>query len=256
MSMGSSANGRLAFELPLIFESLSGSVRARFLKNAVLKTMATGEVLFEQGDLPSCLYVVVAGSVQLSGRSTAGREVLIETLGPPELVSLATVLMSSPYLVRARVAQPARLLVIEAEFFRAAAMRDPGLAREIQFSLSCQFRRMLRQVKNLKLRDTKERVGCYLLALSVQQGTPGLAVLPYEKSLIAAELGMTRESFSRALSALKVHGISVRGDRVVIEDENRLARACRPDPLIDDPEQISGPDRAGRAPQRIDAPAG
>ncbi len=252
--MGRSTNARPAFELPVIFGSLSGNVRARVLKNAVLKTLEAGELLFEQGDLPSCQYVLAAGSVQLSGCSTAGREVLIETLVPPELVSPATVLTSSRYLVRARASEPSRVLAIETELFRVAAIREPSLAREIQIGLSCQFRRMLRQVKNLKLRDTKERVGCYLLSLAVQQGTPGLAVLPYEKSLIATELGMTRESFSRALSALKAHGISVRGDRIAIEDEHRLARACRPDPLIDEPEQISGPGVAPRAPQRIDSP--
>jgi CRP/FNR family transcriptional activator FtrB len=212
--------------------------------------METGAILFEQGELPNCQYVVVSGAVQLSGHSMAGREVLIETLAPPELISPATVLTSSPYLVRARVSEPSRLLVIDAELFRATAMREPGLAWEVQISLSCQFRRMLRQIKNLKLRDTKERVGCYLLALADRQGTPGLAVLPYEKSLIATELGMTRESFSRALSALKAHGLSVRGDRIVIEDAHRLASECRPDPLIDESERLSELDVVQQAPQR------
>jgi CRP/FNR family transcriptional regulator, transcriptional activator FtrB len=249
-----SAKEEQAFEPPLIFEAVTGSARARILKKAVLKTIEAGTFLFQQGDLPSCQYVVVAGSVQLLGRSMGGQEVLIETLSASELVCPAAVLTASPYLVRARVPIDSRLLVVEAEAFRTAALREPAFARDVLVGLSCQFRRLLRQVKNLKLRDTRARVGCYLLTLAAQQGTPGQAVLPYEKSLIASELGMTRESFSRALSVLKRHGVAVKGDRITVEDEHRLARACQPDPLIDDPEQISGLYAVQRTPRQAPKP--
>lgn len=245
-----SANGSPAFELPLVFGTLPGSIRARLLKKAVPMTAETGLVLFEQGDSPGYQYVVVSGAVQLLGRSLTGQEVLIETLSPPELVLPAVMLTSSPSLVRARVSEPSRLLAIDGQLFCEAATREPRLAWEIQISLSRQFRRLLRQVKNLKLRDTRERVGCYLLALAAQQRTPSLAILPYEKSLIATELGMTRESFSRALTALKAHGISVKGDRIFIEDEQLLARECRPDPLIDEFEQDHDAERGEPVTQR------
>jgi CRP/FNR family transcriptional activator FtrB len=73
--------------------------------------------------------------------------------------------------------------------------------------------------------------------LSARQGTPDKAVLPYEKTLIASELGITRESFSRALSSLEKSGISVEGQVIAIRDASRLAGECAPDPLIDDVEE-------------------
>jgi CRP/FNR family transcriptional regulator, transcriptional activator FtrB len=92
---------------------------------------------------------------------------------------------------------------------------------------------MVRQIKNLKLRSSTQRVGCYVLALSKRQGTPNRAILPYEKTLIASELGITRESFSRALSSLERFGIRVEGQTIAIFDGSRLASECTPDPLID-----------------------
>jgi CRP/FNR family transcriptional activator FtrB len=92
---------------------------------------------------------------------------------------------------------------------------------------------MVRQIKDLKLRTSAQRVGCYVLALAKSQGTLDRAVLPYEKSLIASELGITRESFSRALSSLESAGIRVEGQTIVIIDETRLAAECVPDPFID-----------------------
>ena len=141
--------------------------------------------------------------------------------------------MASPYLMQARVLEPSRFLLIEADLFRSAVQDEPALAQAMIGSLAGQFRRMVRQIKNLKLRSSTQRVGCYILALSHEQKSPDRVVLPFEKNLIASELGMTRESFSRTLSALQHHGIAVQGDTIAIEDANRLAAISGLDPLID-----------------------
>jgi CRP/FNR family transcriptional activator FtrB len=221
--------------LPLL-SALPASTRAELLEHAVVHTVAPGTVLFEQGETPTFQHVVLTGSAHLLGRSGAGREVLIEVVEPPDLVIPAAVGTGSPYLMRARIPEPSRLLLIQAGLFRRAVLQEPLLAQALIASLAGQFRRLVRQIKNLKLRSAVERVGCYLLALSRRQHTPDRVVLPYEKNLIASELGMTRESFSRSLSALQAHGIAVQGDTILIQDAARLAAACGPDPLIDGPE--------------------
>lgn len=219
-------------DLPL-FRGLDGPARRALLDAAVQHTVAAGTVLFEQGEVPNFQLIVVSGAVQLLARSAAGREVLIEVVRAPDLVIPAAVVTGAPYLMQARAPERSRLLMIPAALFRATAASEPALAQAVIGSLAHQFRRMVRQVKNLKLRTSSERVGCYVLALSARQGTPGRAVLPYEKHLIASELGITRESFSRALSALEKSGLSVHGETILITDAARLAAECRPDPLID-----------------------
>ncbi|MGO4558152.1 helix-turn-helix domain-containing protein [Mesorhizobium sp. 2RAF21] len=221
--------------LPL-FRALPASRRTDLLRNAMVHSVPSGVVLFEQGDVPNFQLVVLAGSAQLFGRSAEGREVLIEAVRAPDLIIPAAVLTDAPYLMQARVPEASRFLLIHAAAFRAAVEADPLLARAVIGSLAAQFRRMVRQIKNLKLRTSTERVGCYLLALSKRQGTPDRAVLPFEKTLIASELGITRESFSRALASLGKSGIRVDGQTVEILDTSRLAAACGPDRLIDGPD--------------------
>jgi CRP/FNR family transcriptional activator FtrB len=222
--------------LPL-FRDLSAPVRADLLKNAGMHRVSPGAILFEQGDAPNFQHVVVSGSIQLFGRSADEREVLIEAVRSPDLVIPAAVVTKAPYLMQARASEQSRILLIGAEAFRNAVASDPILARHVIGSLAGQFRRMVRQIKNLKLRSATERVGCYILALSERQGTPDSAILPYEKNLIASELGLARESFSRALSALQGSGIEVRGETIAILDAARLAAECKPDPLIDGPDR-------------------
>ncbi|MGM4984711.1 helix-turn-helix domain-containing protein [Rhizobium sp. OK494] len=218
--------------LPL-FRTLSEAKRADLLRNAVVHGVSAGTILFEQGEVPNFQLVVLSGSVQLFGRSAEGREVLIEAVHAPDLIIPAAVVTGAPYLMQARVPEPSRFLLIHAATFRAAVEVDPLLAQAVIGSLAQQFRRMVRQVKNLKLRSSTQRVGCYILSLSQRQGTPSQAVFPYEKNLIASELGITRESFSRALSRLEKSGIKVKGQTIAILDAARLAVECSPDPLID-----------------------
>jgi CRP/FNR family transcriptional regulator, transcriptional activator FtrB len=166
-------------------------------------------------------------------RSQEGREVLIEVVLAPDLVIPAAVVTGAPYLMQARVPELSRFLLIHAAAFRQAVATEPALAQAVIGSLARQFRRMVCQIKNLKLRSSTQRVGCYIQALSARQGMPDRTLLPYEKNLIASELGMTRESFSRALSSLEKSGIRIEGQTVMIVDGPRLAHECALDPLID-----------------------
>lgn len=215
------------------FRALSDASRADLLRNAIVHGVKPGTALFEQGDVPNFQLVVLSGSALLFAKSSEGREVLIEVVRPPDFIIPAAVMTGATYLMQARVSQPSRFLLIHASAFRAAVAAEPALASAVIESLAQQFRRMVRQIKNLKLRSSTQRVGCYILALSKRQGTPHHAVLPYEKNLIASELGITRESFSRALSTLEKSAIKVQGQTISIRDNAQLAAVCKPDPLID-----------------------
>lgn len=217
------------------FAALAPAARARLLDVAMVHAVSAGTVIFDQGESPTFQQVVLSGSVHLFGRSSENREVLIGVVEPPDFVVPAATVTASPYLVQARTLEPCKLLLIHAEAFRAAVREQPALAQAVIESLSGQFRGMVRQIKNLKLRSAQQRVGCYVLALSRRQSARTV-VLPYEKGLIASELGMTRESFSRALAALQHEGLSINGDTLTILDLDRLTAASRPDPLIDPDE--------------------
>jgi CRP/FNR family transcriptional activator FtrB len=219
-------------DLPL-FRAISESTRAHLIRSTMAHSLSAGAILFEQGVVPNFQIIVISGSVQLFGRAIDKREVLIEVVRPPEFVIPAAVMTGAPYLMQARVPEPSRFVLIQADVFRAAVLTDPHLAQTVIASLAHQFRRMVRQIKNLKLRSSTQRAGCYILALAERQGTRDHVVLPYEKNLIASELGMKRESFSRALSSLERCGIRVDGQTITILDADRLRAECEPDPLID-----------------------
>jgi CRP/FNR family transcriptional activator FtrB len=204
---------------------------------AVLHRVPAGSMLFDQAETPTFAQILLSGSIELLGVRDRV-ETLIELLQPVDLVIPAAVIGGQPYLMRARVHEEAQLVLIRADAFRDAIASDHALCRAILGCLSAQFRRQVRHAKNLKLRSAEERVGCYLVSLLGESSTDITIRLPIEKRLIASQLGMTRETFSRALSGMAKFGIVVRGEIMHIADSAAARTRFPLDPLIDGPEPI------------------
>ena len=209
----------------------------RLAANAVLLGMPNGSVLFEQAETPAFMLCLIGGGVELLGvRGTD--ETLVELLRPVDLLLPAAVLNRQPYLLRARVLEDAQILMIQAETFRQAVAADHALCLAVLACEAAHFRRQVKHAKNMKLRTAEERVGCHLLKLA-EGARPGAKLpLPMEKRLIASQLGMTRETFSRTLAAVARHGLRVEGDHVIVEDIAAAQARFRLDPLIDGPEAV------------------
>ena len=218
-------------------DAVPASTLDRLAELAVLHRVPTGSVLFQQSETPAFAQFLMAGSVELLGISNGG-EALVETVRPVDLLLPAAVLNRQPYLARARVLAEAHLVLIHADAFREAVVTDHALCLAVLACQAAQFRRQVKLTKSLKLRSAEERVGCYLLALLENAASDTEIRLPCEKWRIAWQLGMTRETLSRALAAMPRHGLRVTGDVVQVEDPESMRRRFQLDPLIDAPEPI------------------
>lgn len=205
--------------------------------HAVLHGLPAGSMLFEQAETSAFMLSVISGCVAMLGvRGTD--ETLVELVRPVDLLLPAAVLNRQPYLMRARALEDVRILMIQAETFQRAVAADHALCLAVLACEAVHFRRQVKHAKNLKLRSAEERVGYYLLKL-VEATSPATTLhLPLEKRLIASQLGMTRETFSRTLAALAGHGLRVEGDHVIVEDFAAAQARFPLDPLIDGPEAI------------------
>jgi len=205
--------------------------------HALLHRIPAGGMLFEQAETPTFAQILVAGSVELLG--VRGKdETRIERVYPIDLLLPAAVLTRQPYLLRARVLDEAHLLMIQADVFLRAVAQDHTLCLAVLACQAAQFRRQVKQAKNVRLRSAEERVGCYLLRLH-EDAPPGVpARLPLNKRQIAAELGMTRETFSRTLGAIARHGLRIDGETVIVDNPVAAHARFILDPLIDGAEPI------------------
>jgi CRP/FNR family transcriptional regulator, transcriptional activator FtrB len=234
---GRQTAARNAFEeIPWLQAVPSGTLDT-LAAQAILHRMPAGSLLFEQAEIPAFAQFLLSGRIELLG-VRGDVETLVELLQPGDLVVPAAVIGGQPYLMRARIYEEARILLVHAVAFRNAVASDHAFCRAVLACLATQFRRRVRMEKNLKLRSAEERVGCYLVSLLGQSEASASIPLPTERRLIASHLGMTRETLSRAFSAMAKFGMRIRGDVLLVEDA-ATARAQFPlDPLIDGIEPI------------------
>jgi CRP/FNR family transcriptional activator FtrB len=221
-----------------LFERLSLPLRRQIEAISDPMTAAEGDILSHQGSMPEFLHILLEGQVALTSTAADGTTAVVEVVHPVGHFVLASVLAELPYLMTARAVTPCRLLAIDATILLDLVRRDTSLANALLRSVSREFRTMVRQVRDLKLRTAAQRLGCYLLAL-VKDGEAIQADfrLPFDKGLLAARLGCRQENLSRAFAALRAYGVETHGSRVTLHDIPRLKALAVPDEMID-PETL------------------
>lgn len=219
------AEDRTLLKSTSLFSGLPDVVIDRLTYSAFVQNLPAGAMLFQQGDQPEFLYMLLSGRVALTGKSGDGNDAVIEFFRRGDAFIAPAVVLDLPYLMSTRVVADARILMIPAEHFRDLLDRDATLNAALVKELSRHWRLLVRQIKDLKLRSAPQRLAAYLLDLSSGRG--GTIELPEERRLLAGRLGITPESLSRAFAQLQGEGVSGRGKTIVIADAEHLQRYCQ-----------------------------
>jgi CRP/FNR family transcriptional activator FtrB len=197
--------------------------------------------LCRQGTTPQHLHVLLEGQVALWATAQDESRAAVEVVRPPGYFVLATVLTRLPYLMTAQTVTPARLLLIDIDGLHTLLARDVDLANALLKAEALNFRALVRQVQDLKLRTAAQRLGCYLLALADDHdATTAKFRLPFDKRLLAARLGCRQENLSRAFGALRSVGVETHGSRVILHDIQALRDFAVPDEQADPGLPFSG----------------
>jgi CRP/FNR family transcriptional activator FtrB len=214
------------------FQHLPDEVLREIDEISTVASADPGQELCPEGVLPPCLYYVLEGRVTLSTAAPDGSTAVIEVVEPPGDFGLAALVTQCPSLQAAHAVTRVRVLAISEAPLRGLLDRAPGLALALLRSLSKDYRSLVLHVRDLKVRTTAQRLGCYLLALVPDPGASEAALrLPFEKGLLAARLGCRQENLSRAFAALRELGVETRGARVTLRDVPRLTAYAMPDYL-------------------------
>lgn len=179
-------------------------------------------VIFAQGDRANAFYVVLDGWVKLYRLSQGGDEAVVGVFTRGESFAEPVMLLGGRYPASAEAASAGRLLEIDAEGFDAAMTEDPSLAAAMLASIASHADRLAAEIASLKLLAAPRRVAEFLAVQTGAQPGPATVILPHDKALLAARLGMTPETLSRAFTALRQFGVEVRRERVSVADAGAL----------------------------------
>lgn len=217
-----------------LLKDLDGAVMDRLASISKIILVDEGIEVCRQGEPADHLFIVLEGQLAASATGANGISAVVEVIPTGGAIGLATLLARLPRLMNARAINPCRLLSIDATGLLALVEQEPSLVTALLRAEAQDFHALVRQVCDLKLRTTAQRLGCYLLSLSTEKAANTTALrLPFDKRLLAARLGCRQENLSRAFAALRGFGVETHGARVILHDIAKLRDYALPDEPFD-----------------------
>lgn len=206
------------------------AVRSRFLR------CKAGETVFDCGQPPDGVYLVLDGLVALATPDLEGRLHTVELFEPGHAFGDAGMIWGSNYGVNATVIRSGLLMKIPTDVLLVAIQQDRLFGLRFLGEHSRRIRGLLRRIGHFATDSSVARVASFLLDLP-SEPCEGLecVTLPAAKHLIASILNMSCEALSRALRKLMNEElIHVKGRQIQIHARGALARYADPAGLATD----------------------
>jgi CRP-like cAMP-binding protein len=202
-----------------LFEAMAAESLPCVLDQPELVTLPEGMALFRQGDLADRMYVLADGMVELYVERPGMPTEILARLGSGECVGANALMPGGTHAAGARVVQTARAALISGVKMLALLHDDFDLTLSLIAVMAGSLRGQVKEITELKLQSTSERLASYLVALAGAGAGRTIVRLPFEKRLLADRLGMEPATLSRAFAKLRDVGVETgRGDRVEIAD--------------------------------------
>ena len=148
---------------------------------AVEETHRTRDYIFMEGDPARWFCVVKSGRVKILRHSRAGKDVVLELLGPGEIFGGMAVIEKRPYPAAAQATEATVVLKIPADAMLAVAERHPAVIKEIALMIGRRLRTAHDSVESLAVDPVEARLAAALLRLAEREGVawpaPGDAAL-------------------------------------------------------------------------------
>jgi CRP-like cAMP-binding protein len=185
------------------------------------------EYIFAEGDPATWFCVVRSGHVKIFRQSRAGKDVVLELLGPGEPFGGVAVIERRPYPASAQATEPAVVVKIPADPVITLSERQPSIIREMAMMIGRRLRTAHDSVKSLASDAVEARLAATLLRLAEREGTRdahGLT-LPFHltRQSLADMTGTTVETTIRVLGRwLKDGLVRERGHHLVVPSIDAL----------------------------------
>ena len=192
-----------------LFKNCENKLIKEINQNIQIRNAISGETIFNQGDTPKNLYIVLEGSLYVTEFTEDGRSVAHELISKGDCFGEIAIIDQKLRSASILCAENVKLGVLSSSFVQNVLLKNITICTNLLQKFSNIIRKMNTQVFNLVTSSAKKRLLFHISYLSeskVEQ--PGKKIL--DKTLSHADLaalsGMTRETVSRILSELRNEG--------------------------------------------------
>lgn len=208
-----------------LFSGLPDAALSHFAEKSHRLEAEKGKVLFIYGEEAQWFYLVCSGWVKLFRETIDGTEAVIDVVSDGSLFGESAIFLHDRYSYSAEVVEDTRLIALPTSLLRYYLDKNPQLPMNMLSHAFARQESQTLEIEHLNTQKASHRIGCFLLRLCPKGSQEAVTLnLPYDKTLIAARLGMKPETFSRALAKLKSDTqLQINGASVTIANVSQLA---------------------------------
>ncbi len=213
----SASSSRVTLDRLPYFRALTTAEQVALAADATRRTFRAGQLLLAQGEHFPNVWLLESGQVKVFRVNSNGREYILRIAGAGSSVNDIAALDEGPAPANVAALTPVIAWALSGEALRATIATHPDLALGALRTLAQRTRALAQQIEDLALYPVTARLARFLL----QHPIPNSGAVT--RATIAAHLGTTPESLSRALRALEAQG-AIRYDRstIVITQQETL----------------------------------
>jgi CRP/FNR family cyclic AMP-dependent transcriptional regulator len=203
-----------------LFEGLSPGRLAQLAREASLRALEKGEVVFLPGEPTDYLYIVAEGRIRSSKLSETGKELTLAFYDRGEMFGENTLLDGGPRRTMAVALKPSKIWAIHRDECLALANNYPPFSLRLGTIIGRRRHELENRMEKLVFRDVPSRLAFQLLRLAEKYGIEKDGAVEIDIKLSQMELanmiGATRETTSTALNDFKREGILETSHRAII----------------------------------------
>lgn len=207
-----------------LFERIPPALLAGVAKQCWALPAQRGTKFARRGARLPGVLALAYGSVKLALEKEAGAERVFRLVLPGQTFGLSSALLGEVCLYDATALAESKLVVIPSSSIFDLIDRDPRFAREVVLALARRQLELLANIESTTGQHGERRLARYLQALANGSPGPCTVTLPVTKTLVAASLGIKKETLSRLFRALSEQGlIRVERREIALLDRERLS---------------------------------
>jgi CRP-like cAMP-binding protein len=193
-----------------LFQGVSPDELTNLARQAGNRRLVRGDILFNEGEEPDALYVVLRGRVAIANKSFDGRESVVALMEPGDLFGEMGMLDGRPRSAEGRALEPSEVLVLEYGPVRTLLEQHPELLWGVVRMLADRLRGMDEALADSVFLDVTGRTAKRLLELA--NGASEF-LLPVTQEELAGMVGASRERVNKAIASFIRLGWLEQADR-------------------------------------------
>ncbi len=193
-------------KIPL-FSELNDSELDAIIALASTNNVPKKSMVVQEGEMGNALYVILKGSVKISYFAPDGREVVLSLLQEGSIFGEMSLLDKQPRSATVSTLEDSRLAQIRHGDFERLLLAQPSITLKLLTEVVSRLRRTSMVLERISTMDVPHRLYDYVQDYCLRFGQEAedgyYSVKLPTHQLIADQLSTSRETISRAISALK-----------------------------------------------------